>query len=184
MNGKILSEISKNYAKALLESTADGARKDNEYYIKQLDEILEVFTTSDDLKVVMANSSVSAGKKIEILEEVFKDKIDKKILNLLKILVDKNRFSELDSIITYYKQKNEKQENKKTIEIVSPIELNNENKTKVLSKLEQKFNCDILPVWTTDKSLIAGLVFKIDDYVVDTSIKAKLEDLKKTLNRG
>ena len=182
MSEKILSEISKNYAKALLESTAE--KNNNEYFIKQLDEIIEVFSSSEDLKVVMSNSSVSSGKKIEITEEIFKGKIDIKLLNLLKILVEKNRFEELESIADYYKQMTEKHENKRTVEIVSPIELNFENKTKVLFKLERKLNSDIVPVWTVDESLIAGLVFKFDDFVIDTSARAKLEDLKKTLNRG
>ena len=78
----------------------------------------------------------------------------------------------------------ERHQNKCTVEIVSPVELNYENKTKVLFKLEHKLKSDIVPIWTIDESLIAGLVFKFDDYVIDTSIKAKLEDLNKTLNRG
>ena len=182
MGKRILSAISKNYAQALLESTSEENR--NEYFVNQLDEILKVFTDSNDLKVVMSNSSVSANKKIEILDEIFKGKINEKLLNLMKILVEKNRFGEFDSIIAGYKQMTEKSENKKIVEIVSPIELDTDNKTKILSKLGEKLNNKIVPEWTVDKSLIAGLVFKFDDYVIDTSIKAKLEDLRKTLNRG
>jgi F-type H+-transporting ATPase subunit delta len=182
MSEKILSAISKNYAKALMESTSEENR--NEYFVKQLDEISKVFSQSEDLNVVMSNSSVSANKKIEILDEIFKGKINEKLLNLMKILVEKNRFGEFDSIITGYKQMTEKQENKKTVEIISPIELDFENKTKILFKLEKKLKNEIVPEWTVDKSLIAGLVFKFDDYVIDTSVKAKLEDLRKTLNRG
>lgn len=182
MSEKILSAISKNYAKALMESTSE--ENHNAYFVKQLDEVSKVFSDSNDLKVVMSNSSISANKKIEILNDVFGGKVNEKILNLMKILVEKNRFGEFDSIIAGYKQMTEKSENKKNVEIISPIELNDENKTKVLSKLEEKLKNEIVPEWTVDKSLIAGLVFRFDDYVIDTSVKAKLEDLRKTLNRG
>lgn len=181
MSEKILSEISKNYAKALIESTAGISGDD---ILKQLEAIEDTISSSADLRIVMSNSSISSGKKIEIIEEIFSKKIDQKLLNLLKILIDKNRFNELPSICDYYKQMTEKKENKRTVEIVSPIELNFENKTKIMFKLEKKLNSEIIPIWTVDESLIAGLVFKFDDYVIDTSVKAKLEDLSKTLNRG
>ena len=74
--------------------------------------------------------------------------------------------------------------NKKTVEIISPVKLNFENRTNVLFKLEHKLNKEITPIWTVDKSLIAGLAFKIDDCVIDTSIRAKLENLSKNINRG
>jgi len=182
MAEQIISEISKNYAKALVESASDSAKSD--LYLKQLNEILETIDSSEDLNVVLSNSSVSAFKKIEIIDEIFGGKIEQKLLNFLKILIEKNRFNELNSIVAAYKQIIEKQNNKKTVEIISPIELNFENKSNALFKLEHKLNCEVSPIWKTDKSLIAGLVFKFDDYVIDTSVRARLENLSKALNRG
>ena len=49
------------------------------------------------------------------------------------------------------------------------------------SILEHKLNKEITPIWTVDKGLIAGLAFKIDDCVIDTSIRAKLENLSKNI---
>ena len=73
--------------------------------------------------------------------------------------------------------------NIKTVEISSPIALNFENKSNVLFKLEHKLKCEIRPIWKIDESLIAGLRFKIDDCTIDTSVRAKLEDLSKKIVR-
>lgn len=174
----IISTVSKIYAKALMES--GGNYKVLE---EQLNEVSEVIKSSNDLKVVMSNSSISILKKIEIIDAVFGGKIDSKILNLLKILVEKNRFYEFDAIKEAFSNISEGISNKKTVEIISPIKLNFENRTNVLFKLEHKLNCEITPIWTVDKNLIAGLVFKIGDCVIDTSIRAKLENLSKNINR-
>ena len=99
----------------------------------------------------------------------------------MKILVEKNRFNELEAIFEAYNEMLEELSNTKTVEITSPIELNFENKSNVLFKLEHKLGCEIKPVWKIDNSLIAGLTFKIDDCIIDTSIRAKLENLSKNI---
>ena len=73
-------------------------------------------------------------------------------------------------------------DNTKTVEIISAKELDFENKTMILLKLEKKLNCEIKPLWTINSDIIAGLVFKFDDYVIDTSLNAKLEDLSKKIS--
>lgn len=177
----LISTISKNYAKALMEIATE--QKSFEKIEQQLNQIAEVLETSDDLKIVMSNSSISSSTKIEILNEIFGKKIDKKILNFLKILVEKNRFNEFYPIKSAFEEMSEKHSNKKTVEVYSPIELNFENKSNVLFKLEHKLGCEITPIWKVDKSLIAGLAFKIDDCVIDTSVRAKLANLSKSINR-
>lgn len=176
---KNISTISKHYAMALLDAAKESgitAEIDN-----QLKEITEVINKSSDFRIVMANSAISTAKKIEIIDDIFGDKIDKKLLNFLKILIEKNRFSEFDAIKENFEDEISKLSNKKKVEITSPIALNFENKTNVLFKLEHKLNCEVIPTWKVDKNLIAGLKFKIDDCVVDTSIRSKIEKLSKEI---
>ncbi len=174
----LISTVSKIYAKALMESGGNYKMLE-----EQLNDVSKIIETSNDLKIVMSNSAISTTKKIDIIDSVFGGKIDSKILNLLKILIEKNRFNELEAIKEAFSKMSDEISNKKTVEIISPIKLNFENRTNVLFKLEHKLNCEITPIWTVDKNLIAGLVFKIGDCVIDTSIRAKLDNLSKNINR-
>jgi len=176
---KNISTISKNYANALL----DAAKEVNslEQFSNQLDEVSEVLKNSGDLRIVMANSAISSAKKTEIIDEIFNGKIDVKLLNFLKILIKKNRFNEFETIRETYNDVLSRLSNKRKVEITSPIELNFENKTNILFKLEHKLNSDVIPEWKVDRSLIAGLTFKIDDCVIDTSVRSKLEKLGKEI---
>lgn len=172
---KITSSISKIYAKALFELDNSST------ILSQLDEVWSTIESSSALMIVMKNSSISTAIKIEIIDEIFNNKIDYKVLNLLKLLVQKNRFEEFEAVKIEYENMLNSKKHKKTVEITSPIELNFENRTNILFKLEKKLNCEIKPIWTIDKTLIAGLTFKFDDYVIDTSVKTKLNNLSKNI---
>ena len=76
----LISTISKNYAKVLMEIATE--QKSFEKIEQQLNQIAEVIESSNDLKIVMSNSSISSSTKIEILNEIFGKKIDKKTENI------------------------------------------------------------------------------------------------------
>jgi F-type H+-transporting ATPase subunit delta len=176
---QIISTISKIYAKALLDSSSD--KNSCEKIRKQLEEISEVLKASADLKIVMENSSISILKKLEIIESVLRDKIEVKVLNFLKVLVEKNRFNEFEGIKLAYVEMVDDLSNFKHVIITSSVPLNFENKSNILFKLQHKLGCEVLPTWEIDESLIAGLTFKFDDTFIDTSVRAKLESLKKSI---
>ena len=103
----------------------------------------------------------------------------RKILNFIKILIEKQRINELNEIHQAIVNISDENSNRKTVEIISSIELDDTTKEKIINSLNKKLNCDIQPDWQTDEKIIAGLIFKYDDYVIDTSILAKLKKLSK-----
>lgn len=181
MTNNKISTISNNYAKALIEIAQD--KSSTEQIKNDLKNVIEAVKSSKDLNVVMNNSAISTGTKISIIEDIFANKIDKNILNLLKILVENNRFNELESIYNSFCQISDHFSNKKNVEIISSIDLKDEIKEQILEKLQYKLHCSIIPSWQIDKDIISGLVFKFEDYVIDTSVKAKLESLSKNILR-
>ena len=117
MSENKISQISKNYAKALIEIS----KQDNSFVSVKtgLYNALSTISVSQDLKLVTDNSAISVAKKIEIIEEIFRNKIDDKVLNLLKILLEKNRFSELEGIVQAYNEMTDSFEQRKNVEIIS-----------------------------------------------------------------
>lgn len=176
-----ISSISKNYAKAILDSAKESNSVDN--IKEQLQQVNDIIKSSNDLRIVMDNSSITNSKKKEILNDIFSSKIDVKLLNLLQILVEKNRFCELENIYLSYVNMVEEFANRKNVEIISSISLNEETKKNIVDTLMKKLNCEIIPSWQLDENIIAGLVFKIGDCVIDTSVAAKLKSLSKNILR-
>lgn len=179
MTDKRISSVSKNYAKAFFD-IAKTAEANAQIKI-QLKDVLDIINSSNDLRIVMENSSISSSKKKEIIENVFGERFDKRLVNLLKILVDKKRFNKYSEICNAYFDMLDEFENKKNVEVVSSYDLDEETKQKILLKLQAKLNCDVEVEWQKDENIIAGLVFKFDDCIVDTSVAAKLKSLSKNI---
>lgn len=169
----IITSSAQNYAEALFET---GQTFEND-----LAAVLDALKNSADFKNIISNPAIDLNLKYSILDEIFKNKIDEKVLQFIKILVEKNRLTELEGIASAYTNLVNESNNIKKVEIVSAIELNDDYKTRIINKLSEKLNKKIIPNWEINPEIIAGLVFKIDDNIIDTSLKNKVESIGKNI---
>ena len=175
MQNKHISKISKVYAQSLLDTVGENYSSIKE----QFAQVLETIKSSNDLQIVMKNSSISISQKIEIINSIFETKIDKLLLSFLKILIEKERFNEIESIYQYYAILLENRQGQKNVKIISAIEIDEIYKNRIIETLENKLKQKIIPNWEIDSNIIAGLIFKFDDYVIDSSVISKIKSLSK-----
>ncbi len=177
----IISKTSVIYANALY----DAAQEQNitDKIGKQLTDVCEIYESSSELRGVICSPVVAVTKKFEIVDDIFKNICDKTLLNFIKLLIEKDRFSEINAITKAYYDLCNKKLNIKKVDVVSSCELDSNKKDTIKNLLNKKLNADVNIEWHTDKSIIAGLVFKYDDKVVDTSLRTKLNNISKNLLR-
>ena len=144
-----------------------------------LNVISSIINSSVDLRKIMINPTAALDKKYEILEEVFKNQIDERIINFLKVLVSKNKFGEFEQIKEAYFKINDDINNIKRVDIISAVELSEEQKSKTLEKLKNKYQKEIIANWISDSDIIGGLIIKTEDDITDNSIRNKLNRLSK-----
>ena len=180
MNTKNNLSIAKRYAKSLIELMLQS--ENNQAEIKSdLDNIKEILKNSPDLTSAMTNPVVSAHDKEEIISSVFERDTNETTRNFLKLLVEKNRFNLIFQIIEAFYKMLDKINNLTQIYITGAIELQQEDKEQIQDKLKEKLNKEVNITYNIDSSIIAGLIYKIEDDVLDTSFLYKLEQLKKEL---
>lgn len=169
-----ISKSAITYANSLIEA-------DNNYeqILKDLQAVSETVQESKDFAEIMSNPTIAIQTKNEIIDEIFKNKINNKVINFIKILADKKRFDELNAVIKAYINKVDEINNIKRVEVISAVELSSNQKEKTIEKLQTKLQKSVLVNWTQNKDIIGGLVIKIDDDVIDNSLKNKLEKLSK-----
>ncbi len=170
---EIITNSAQNYAKALFET--------GQNFAADLDCVQKVITTSDDFNSIISNPAIDLQLKYSILDEIFQNQIDEKVLRFIKILTEKNRLGEFNEICAAYNEKVQDANNIKIAEITSAIELNDEIKTKIVTKLSEKLNKKIHPQWKINPEIISGLVFKIGDDIIDTSLQTKIESIGKNI---
>ena len=171
-----MTTSSKNYAGALAEIADDNIISYDEIK-NDLNTISVIIKNSPDLKSVLENITIATDVKNSIIDEVFKNQINEKLVNFLKILTNKNKFDEFDEIKSDFESIYNDVNNIKLVEVTSAVELTQEQKNRVTEKLQAKLNKQIKANWLLNSDIIGGLIIKIDDNVINSSLKNILEKL-------
>ena len=129
------------------------------------------------MKITPKQYAISLYESTIKIDEV---QAEQRIGNFIEILKKNNDLSLVDKIIQQYYKYYREQRNISKIEVSSAKKLNPE----ILNKIIQKFNKQIEIEETIDESLIGGIVLRIDNnLLIDSSVKKKLENLKKNITK-
>ncbi len=167
-------KTAKRYASALAKF------EDRETILAELKEVSGVLVQSADLKSFLNNPIIKNQDKKDVLNQVFTN-LSTHTRNFLMVLVDKNRFDCFDTILAIFMSEIDEINNVTRVKVISAVEMLEDEKARLQHKLQVKLYCDVVPEFNIDPSIIAGLVVKIGDKVIDNSVKAKFDGLKKQL---
>lgn len=173
--------IAERYAQSLIDL---GKNNDLSYVAIATDlaAIQLILNRSKDLYDALTNPLVNVEDKENIIDSVFVKDVDKLIINFLKLLVERNRFNLIYDVIAKFNLLLDDVNNVARVEVVSAVSLNENEKNIIHEKLSQKIRDKQISVkYSVDESIIAGLVFKLGDDVLDTSVSHRLEELQKSI---
>jgi len=143
--------------------------------------IKETVNSNKDLKDFLEHPLIQSSDKKDVTERIFRDHVSGFSINLIKLLIDKNRILILSMLADHYKALLQKKRNISTAQIITAVEISEDVKYRVKEKLERIFSRTIEIETTVDKEIIAGMIVKIDDKIIDGSIKTKFENMKKNI---
>lgn len=173
--------ISKRWAKALIELVQESQDVDNQMVLSDLKDISETINSSEELAGVIANPSISTEEKQIVLCKLFQDKVNSLVYNFIFALNLKKRVNIISDIAAEFEKELERLNNITHVGITSALELNDKRKEEIKDKISSMLNKEIIVDWGVDPDIIAGLIFNIDETIVDNSIRHKLENLSKTI---
>lgn len=122
-------------------------------------------------------------EKVALLHQVFSGKIAEELMGFLSIIVEKDRQNEIISILEYFIQRVKEFKKIGAAYVTSAVELGAEQKAALEKRLlETTGYVQFEMHYDVDASLLGGMVIRIGDRVVDSSIKTRLYELKKELS--
>ncbi|BAX51420.1 F0F1 ATP synthase subunit delta [Photobacterium damselae subsp. piscicida] len=127
------------------------------------------------------HSGYAADKLSEIFVAVCGEQLDEHGQNLLKVMAENGRLKALPDV--YHEFMLLKNELEKTVEavVVSAIELNDAQRDAIEAKLSTRLERKVKLSCSVDETLIAGVVIRAGDLVIDNSVRGKLARLSDTL---
>ena len=171
--------VGNRYAQSLFEAGLE-VEKIEEFY-GELNELRNIFIKEETLFDLLQHPRVAKNEKKEVLSNIFSEKISQELLNFLYILVDKRREAFLFEIIEEFNKTYNKHHNIVNVEAVTAVSMDEKAIDRLKSKLEEKLNKNIILVNTVDTSVIGGVLLKVEDRYVDTTLASQLEAMERSI---
>ena len=173
--------VSKVYGDALFETAMEKALVDTFY--EETSALLPILQANPELFSVLGNPQIVKEEKVALLHQVFSGKIAEELMGFLSIIVEKDRQNEMISILKYFIQRVKEFKKIGAAYVTSAVELGAGQKTALEKRLlETTGYVQFEMHYDVDASLLGGIVIRIGDRVVDSSIKTRLYELKKELS--
>ena len=176
--------VAKRWALALMELALENENVSKEDILDDLREISATIDSSEELSNVINNPSISTEEKQIVLCKLFQNNIMPIVYNFIYVLNLRKRMNVISAIADEFEKELERVKNITRIDVTSAIELNEERKKDIKNKIAEKLNKEVVINWGIDSEIIAGLIFNIDELIIDNSIRHKLEDLSKEIIKG
>lgn len=172
--------VSKTYGEALFEIAEEENKVD--VFMEEVLGVMEVLKENTDFGKLMNHPKISKEDKITTLENVFKGRISDEITGFMALIVSKERYGELNAIFDYFIDKVKEAKGIGVANVTTAVELKNTQKQQIEDKLLQTTGYQQMEMhYDVDAGLIGGMVIRIKDHVVDSSIRTKLNELQKQL---
>ena len=171
--------IAKRYATALLQVAQDQGKV--EEYQQELQIIVQTFAANSGLQIAMTSPVVPPSKKIALFNALVpKLGISTIMGNLMHVLVDQERISELNLIALIYRDLSDALKGRVRVQVTSAVALG-ANEAKLKAVLEKTLKQEVQIEAKVDPEILGGLVVQVQDRIFNASLKGELERLKESL---
>lgn len=134
-----------------------------------------------DVQALAHNPNVSAKQIADVFLSVLKSPVTQEAKNFIGELTDNGRLPLLPEIASQFHDLKNADEGTADVEITSAFELTDAQVQELTATLEKKFGRKLYPTVTVDSSLIGGVRVMVGDEVLDTSVRAKLQQMQVAL---
>lgn len=173
-------QVDTTYGNALFELAVEENKVDSLYDEAQL--LTELLKENEELVKLLDHPQIDKDEKKKIIETTFGGRVSDEITGLMVMVVEKGHISSIADIFNYFIKRVKKYKNIGVADVISAVALSDSQRDAVEKRLIETTAYDAMEVnYSVDKSLIGGLVIRIEDRVVDSSIKTQLEALSKKL---
>lgn len=172
--------ISKTYGDALFELAVEENKVD--ILLEEIQQLQKILIENEDFGRLMNHPKVIKEEKIEVARNVFEGRISEELLGFLTIIISKDRYKEIDQILEYFVAKVKEYKGIGIATVTTAAPLKEEQCKRIEQKLLDTTKYKSMEIhYRLDASLIGGMVIRIGDRVVDSSVSTKLNELQRSL---
>ena len=172
--------VGTTYGEALFELAVEEGKEDE--FLGEITQLKELLFKNPDFGKLMNHPKILKEDKLKVLEEVFKGRISAELLGFLHLIITKDRYGDIDGILDYFVDEVKKLKGIGVAYVTTAIDLSEVKKKEIETRLlATKKKKKMEMHYQVDGDLIGGMVLRIGDRVVDSSVRNKLFELQREL---
>ena len=172
--------VGATYGEALFELAVEEGREED--FLSEVTQLREILSENPDFGKLMNHPKVLKEDKLAVLDEVFKGRISEELVGFLRLIISKDRYGEIDSILDYFIDEMKRIRGIGVAYVTTAFHLSEAKKSEVEQKLLSTTSFTRMEMhYQVDEDLIGGMVIRIGDRVVDSSVRSKLSGLEREL---
>lgn len=172
-----LVTVARPYAKAAFDFAVEHQRV--EQWQAMLSFSAEV--SRNDQMAELLSGAVAPETLSETFIAVCGDQLDQAGQNLIKVMAENGRLAVLPDVLEQFMEMRAAHESTVEVEVISVSQLKDEQLAKITAAMEQRLSRKVKLNCKIDKSVIAGVVIRAGDMVIDGSIRGRLDRLTDVL---
>ena len=173
----LTSKVAKRYAQGLLDFTQESGSTASVF--GEMQDIVKTIGNSKELQNFFASPIIEAKKKATVASEIFKS-FSPVTKNLIQLVIKQGRESQLQNIAQEFINKVEDINGVQRITITSATQLSSENLDNILKSTNLVNHNNKFDIKTIiNPEILGGYILRVGDQQVDTSVRTKLNQLKK-----
>ncbi len=173
-----LATIARPYAEALFKAAGQSHSRE---LANQLDALAQV-TGLYELRQFADDPKAQPGVVHDVIVGVLKSvELASPVKNLLRALIDNGRLAATPEIAMQYRALVNQESGVSDATVYSAFPIDGRQLTDVIGSLEKRFNRKLNANVVVEPQLIGGIRVVVGDEVLDTSVKARLEQMRAAL---
>ena len=173
-----MAVVARTYARALFEAARERGRIDE--VREELASFLQAVEEVPELRAVILNPELDPPEKAAALEAVLAE-ADELLRNFVRVVSEKGRAPMLDEIGREYELLVAAEEKILSVELTTAYELSDDEAAAIVKQIEDASGRRVEAERTVDPDLIGGLVLKAGSLEVDSSVRGRLDRLRREL---
>lgn len=174
-----LATIARPYAEALFRSVSDKGADlgSTAAWVEEL----AVIAANTQLLQLAANPGVTAAQVLDVIKGVVRTPLSDTALNFLRVIIENGRLQALPEVAAQFRGLVNRQSGSAEAIVYSAFPMDDVALSGIRQALEGRFGRKLNLSVKQDESLIGGVRVVVGDEVLDTSVKARLEQMKAAL---
>jgi F-type H+-transporting ATPase subunit delta len=173
-----MEEIARVYALALFEVAKEKGKLDS--IRDQLGQFADALAENREMQLFFFSPYFSSAEKEAGLEKAIAD-TEPELVNFLELLLEKHRMPVLFRIRRQFDALWARENKQLAVTVTSAVELDPEIAERIGSEIEKQTGNKVELQSRVDPDILGGLVVQVGNMVLDTSIRNRLEKLRKSV---